>query len=186
MTHVILRSDRLRLLPLSDEHMDLEYLLDTDPEVMRYVGGPALDRTVVERSHARRMELGRRRDGLGFWVGFAGDLFVGLLMLPPAHGPDQPDDPGVADLGYRLSPPAWGAGYGREAVRLLLTHAFGSVGMRAVLAQTRSDNHRSRRLLDAVGMTHVRDFQSLDAAPGAPLDSEYRLSRKEWRTPPVG
>ena len=40
--------------------------------------------------------------GLGFWIGIVDDEFVGWWTLQPAHGPDQPDDRDVADLGYRL------------------------------------------------------------------------------------
>ena len=79
--------------------------------------------------------MARKVEVLGFWTAFAsagsgGDVgetavvelgaVVGLLMFPPAHGPDQPNDPGVADLGYRLTTSAWGRGYAREAVAMLL------------------------------------------------------------------
>jgi RimJ/RimL family protein N-acetyltransferase len=178
----LLRSERLRLTPLADEHLELEYTLDTNADVMRYLGGPAADRGTVQRSHARRMALGKQREGLGFWVAHANELFVGLLMLPPAHGPDQPDGPTVADLGYRLHPTAWGHGYGREAATVLLGHAFDGVGMRKVIAQTRSDNHRSRRLLEDVGMYFVRDFRSLTDHSGGPLDCEYELGHDQWST----
>lgn len=176
----LLRTERLRLTPLADEHLELEYELDMDAEAMRYVGGPAADRATVQRSHARRMALSRLREGLGFWVAHADEQFVGLLMLPPAHGPDQPDDPTVADLGYRLSPPAWGHGYGREAVTAVLRHAFDGVGMQRVIAQTRSDNHRSRRLLERVGLHFVRDFRSLADHSSGPVDCEYELGRDAW------
>jgi hypothetical protein len=48
------------------------------------------------------MAAAQKVDGLGFWAGLADDEFVGRWILQPAHGPDQPDDPGVADLGSRL------------------------------------------------------------------------------------
>jgi RimJ/RimL family protein N-acetyltransferase len=184
----VLMTDRLVLRPLAPEHLDLEIRLDLDAEVMAYVGGVAGSRADVERSHARRMELATKVEGLGFWMAFArtdpgpenaertGE-FVGLMMLPPAHGPDQPNDPGVADLGYRLARPAWGQGYGREAAVRLLEHAFATVGLDRVIAQTRSDNLRSRRLLEAVGMRFVRTFRSLDDHSDGPLDVEYEMGR---------
>ncbi len=46
------------------------------------------------------------------------------MMLPPAHGPDQPDDPGVADLGYRIQRRYWRQGLATEASLALLRHAF--------------------------------------------------------------
>ena len=47
------------------------------------------------------MAAAQKVDGLGL-AGLVDDEFVGWWILQPAHGPDQPNDPGVADLGYRL------------------------------------------------------------------------------------
>jgi hypothetical protein len=78
------------------------------------------------------MALTDKVDGLGFWMAFgshgtgrdamppaqeAEGEFVGLMMLPPAHGPDQPDDPTVSDLGYRLVRRDWRQGLASEASR---------------------------------------------------------------------
>jgi RimJ/RimL family protein N-acetyltransferase len=195
MTHPVLTTERLVMRPLTSEHLELEVQLDLDADVMAHVGGPAGSRADVERSHARRMELGSRVDGLGFWMTVARadptgptvprpGAFIGLMMLPPAHGPDQPDEPGVADLGYRLARSAWGNGYGREAAVRLLGHAFTTVGLDRVIAQTRSDNVRSRRLLETIGMEYVRTFRSLDDHSDGPLDVEYDMHRSDQVTRP--
>ena len=39
-----LRTPRLTLVPLADEHLELEYELDSDPAVMRYLTGRAATR----------------------------------------------------------------------------------------------------------------------------------------------
>jgi RimJ/RimL family protein N-acetyltransferase len=175
-------SARLRLVPLADEHLPLEMALDTDPTVMAYVGGPARSAAAVAESHTRRLALATRRPGLGFWAAFCREDFVGLMMLPPAHGPDQPNDLDVADLGYRLAPTAWDHGFGREAATLLLSHAFDTVGMKRVIAQTRTDNARSRKLLEAIGMRYVRDFRSADDFSDGPLDCEYEVTIADRKT----
>lgn len=41
MAQPTLQSDRLRLVPLADEHLELEVEPDSDPEVMRYIIGRA-------------------------------------------------------------------------------------------------------------------------------------------------
>jgi hypothetical protein len=57
---------RLTLVPLADEHLELE--LDSDPEVMRYLTSWAATRDEVERAHRRRSRVrlldGLRRRGL--------------------------------------------------------------------------------------------------------------------------
>ena len=194
----ILRTDRLLLVPLADRHLELEVELDSDPEVMRYIGGRARSREEVVASHARRMALAGRVDGLGFWMAFGsgGDVpgatpppteddgeFVGLLMLPPAHGPDQPDDPTVSDLGYRLVRRFWRLGLASEASRTLLRHAFEYVGQSRVIAQTLAVNAGSRGVMEAVGLRYVRTYphQLDEPVPGAELgEVEYEMTREMW------
>ena len=196
MPQPILRTDRLLLVPLADRHFDLEVELDSDPEVMRYLTGRARSRDEVAESHARRMSIGDTVDGLGHWIAFAaagdgGDPpatedeggFVGLMMLPPAHGPDQPDDPTVADLGYRLLRRHWRKGFASEASRTLLRHAFDTVGQSRVIAQTMAVNAGSRGVMEAVGMRYVRTFFPVwdDPLPGAELgEVEYEMTREMW------
>lgn len=184
----ILRTDRLLLVPLADRHLGLEVELDSDPEVLRYLFGRARSRDEVVASHALRMASAGPVDGLGFWVAFAAgggedDDFVGLMMLPPAHGPDQPDDPTVADLGYRLARRHWRKGLASEASRALLAHAFDTVGQRRVIAQTMTVNAGSQGVMKAVGMRYVRTYFPSwdDPLPGAESgEVEYEMTGAMW------
>jgi RimJ/RimL family protein N-acetyltransferase len=198
MPQPILRTARLLLVPLADRHLELEVELDADPEVMRYLDGRARSRDEVITSHTRRMGLGGTVDGLGYWMAFGtaggrrnsaapeseaeGD-FIGLMMLPPAHGPDQPVDPTVADLGYRLVRRCWRQGLASEASRALLRHAFDTVGQHRVIAQTMAVNAGSRGVMEAVGMRHVRTYFPHwdDPLPGADQgEVEYEMTREMW------
>lgn len=187
MVQPVLLTERLRLVPLADEHLEAEVSLDADPEVLRYLWGRARSRAEVEASHVERMAHARPVDGLGFWMAFArdgGDV-IGLMMLPPAHGPDQPDDPTVCDLGYRLFRRHWGRGFATEAASALLDHAFGTVGQRLVIAQTMAVNRPSRTVMERLGMAHVRTFRGTwdEPLPGAEEgEVEYAISREEWRS----
>jgi RimJ/RimL family protein N-acetyltransferase len=186
----ILRTERLLLVPLADRHLDLEVGLDADPEVLRYLFGRARSRDEVAASHAERMALGRKVDGLGFWMAFGpsgaerADEFIGLMMLPPAHGPDQPDDPAVAELGYRIVRRHWRQGFAGEASRALLRHAFDTVGQSRVIAQTMAVNAGSQAVMKSVGMRYVRTYFPVwdDPLPGAELgEVEYELTREMWQ-----
>jgi RimJ/RimL family protein N-acetyltransferase len=182
-----LQTERLVLVPLDDSHLELEVELDSDPEVLRYLFGRARSRDEVVESHARRMGLGTKVDGLGYWIAFDAkdEEFVGLMMLPPAHGPDQPDDPTVADLGYRLLAKYWRQGLGSEASRVLLRYAFETVGLNRVIAQTMAVNAGSRGVMKAVGMRHTRTYfpdWGDDALPDADQgEVEYEITAEMWR-----
>jgi RimJ/RimL family protein N-acetyltransferase len=199
MPQPILRTARLLLVPLADRHLELEVRLDSDPEVLRYISGRAHTRDEVVESHARRLAHAGKVDGLGHWMAFgSGDCshdstapesaddggFIGLMMLPPAHGPDQPDDPTVADLGYRIARRYWRKGLASEASRALLRHAFDTVGQNRVIAQTMAVNLGSRGVMTAIGMRYVRTyFPSWDQPlPGADLgEVEYEMTRGMWQ-----
>jgi RimJ/RimL family protein N-acetyltransferase len=104
-------------------------------------------------------------------------------MLPPANGPDQPDDPTVAELGYRLLRRHWRQGFASEASRVLLRHAFDTVGQRKVIAQTMAVNAGSRGVMSAVGMRHVRTYFPHwdEPLPGAEAgEVEYEITRAMW------
>ena len=191
MPQPVLRTDRLLLVPLADEHLELEVQLDADPEVLRFLFGRARSREEVVASHAGRMALGTKVDGLGFWMAFRHDdgEFAGLMMLPPAHGPDQPDDPAVAELGYRMVRRYWRQGLATEASRALLRHAFATVGQRRVIAQTMAVNAGSRGVMEAVGMRYVRTFFPVwdDPLPGSEQgEVEYEITLQEWRNTESG
>lgn len=184
MTQPTLHTERLRLVPLADEHLELEVELDSDPEVMRYLYGRAATRAEVEQAHRRRLAAARKVPGLGFWIGFAGDDFVGWWILQPPHGPDQVKVPGEADLGYRLLRRHWRRGYASEGSRELIRYGFTEVGLHRIFAQTMAVNTPSRATMNAVGLTFARAFVSAEdyePIPGAEQgEVEYELTREKW------
>ncbi|QZY29566.1 GNAT family N-acetyltransferase [Nocardioides coralli] len=78
-------------------------------------------------------------------------------------------DEAAAELGYRLRRTAWGHGYATEGSRVLLDHAFETLGLQRVWAQTMAVNTRSRGVMERLGMRHVRTYQGEweDPLPGA-------------------
>src|ERR1700679_497112 len=114
MAQPTLYTERLTLLPLADEHLELEVELDRDPEVMRYLTGRARTRSEVEEAHHRRLAAAEKVPGLGFWIGFDHVVFIGWWILQAPDGPDQLDVAGEAELGYRLLKRHWRRGYAKE------------------------------------------------------------------------
>ncbi len=183
MPQQTLHTARLTLVPLVDEHLEWEVELDSDPEVMRYLSGRASSREEVEAGHARRLTRAQKVDGLGFWIGLVDDEFVGWWTLQPAHGPDQPDDPGVADLGYRLLRRHWRKGLASSGARELVRYGFDDIGLDRIIAQTLSANAGSRAVMERVGLTYVRTFPSSMTGPVEGLEEgevEYEMTREQW------
>jgi RimJ/RimL family protein N-acetyltransferase len=183
MPQQTLQTERITLVPLADEHLKWEVELDSDPEVMRYLSGQASTREEVEAGHARRMAAAQKVDGLGFWVGLVDDEFVGWWTLQPAHGPDQPNDPDVADLGYRLLRRHWRRGLASEGARELVRYGFDNVGLDRIIAQTMTVNASSRTVMERIGLTYVRTFPTSTTAPLEGVEEgevEYEMTREQW------
>ncbi|GAA3443806.1 GNAT family N-acetyltransferase [Planomonospora venezuelensis] len=184
MSQATLRTGRIRLVPLSDEHLEHEVELDADPEVMRYLGnGRARTREEVEILHHRRLAVAGRVPGLGFWAGLVDGRFVGWWILEPPERTDQGPAEGQAELGYRLLRRHWRRGLASEGARELVRHGFEDLGLDRVFAETMAVNTASRATMAAIGMQYVRTFH-LDwdePIPGSELgDVEYAITRQEW------
>jgi len=176
----VLRTSRLTLVPLAAEHLRYEVELDADPQVMRYLGsGTARSADEVESYHRLRLAAAERVAGLGFWVGFTGEQFVGWWQLEPPERPDQ----GQAELGYRLLRRHWRQGLASEGARELLRHGFADLGLHRIFAETMMVNEASRATMASVGLRYVRTFVADwdDPIPGAEHgEVEYAISRDEW------
>ena len=178
-----LRTPRLLLVPLGDEHLADEVELDADPEVMRYLTGRARTRAEVEALHRDRLATAAVVPGLGFWAGSVDGEFVGWWLLGPPSRADQGPVAGRAELGYRLLRRHWRRGLASEGSRELLRHGFGDLGLARVFAETMAVNAASRATMAAVGLTHVRTFHLDvdDPLPGTGLgEVEYATTREEW------
>jgi RimJ/RimL family protein N-acetyltransferase len=190
MAQATLTTQRIRLVPLSDEHLEHEVELDSDPEVMRFLGnGRARSREEVEAVHRARLAAAEPVAGLGFWSGFVGGEFVGWWILQPPEREDQGPVAGQAELGYRLRRRYWRQGLASEGSRELIRHGFEDLGLDRIFAETMAVNVASRATMASVGLRHVRTFHLEwdEPLPGTEEgEVEYAITRTEWlaaRTP---
>lgn len=191
MTQPTLRTDRILLVPLSDEHLEYEIELDSDPEVMRYLHGRSRTRAEVETAHRQRIAAASQVPGLGFWAGFVdaagdgpgGSEFVGWWILAPPDRPDQGPVEGQAELGYRLLRRHWRKGLASEGARELIRYGFEDLGLTRIFAETMAVNTASRATMAAVGLSYARAFHLDWDEPlaGAELgEVEYAITREQW------
>jgi RimJ/RimL family protein N-acetyltransferase len=154
-----LRTDRLTLRPLADHDLDDLVAMNGDPEVMAFIGPPTSRSDVAA-------ELPSLVDGdgeFGLWAGVADDVFAGVWFLSR-----DPDDAQAGEIGWRLPRRAWGHGYAVEGARAIIERAFTTLGLGRVWAETMAVNIRSRRVMDRLGMSHVRTYVGTwdDPIPG--------------------
>ncbi|WP_324758693.1 GNAT family N-acetyltransferase [Haloarcula sp. GH36] len=71
---------------------------------------------------------------------------IGLNRVAPTTG--------AAELGYYLTPEAWGNGYATDAARTVVDYAFAELRLHRVYARAFAGNDGSRRVLEKVGFEH--------------------------------
>ncbi len=178
MTRPTLVTARLRLCPLTDDLAPDLVALNADPEVMRYVSG---EPETEEQTLAALPDWVADQDGLGFWAGFEDDTFVGVWCLC------RDDDPGVAELAYRLPRSAWGRGLATEGAEALLTHGFTDAGLDRVTADTMAANLASRAVLERLGLT-IEETRPAEPPVEGWEQGEvgYAIDRATWPSGPAG
>jgi RimJ/RimL family protein N-acetyltransferase len=178
---VYVATPRMVLRRFTRDDVDLLAALDSDPNVMRY-----LSRTLTPR-HAIEHEVlpgwiaeYAQAPGFGCWAALdsrSGEFLGWFSLRPKGH-------PGQAELGYRLRRAAWGQGLATEGGRALIDRAFGSLAVSRVWAQTMAVNQRSRRVMEKLGMRHIRTFHKHfdEPLPGTEHgEVEYAITREEWQ-----
>jgi RimJ/RimL family protein N-acetyltransferase len=161
----ILETERLLLREFDEADIETFYLLGSDPAIIRYTGDPGGGMTSIE--HA--LEILRanpladyKKHGFGRWacvhkessevIGFAGLKYM-----------DERDE---VDIGYRLLPQYWGAGFATEAASAALDFGFRSLQLKEIIGLAVPDNAASIRVLEKLGMGFVEmvDYFGLQAA----------------------
>jgi RimJ/RimL family protein N-acetyltransferase len=177
-------TSRLRLEPVTDEHLPLLVELNSDPEVMRFIRGRAATpvETADEWQRRRQLQSDPAR-GLGYWMGFTDDEFVGWWSASSFA-----NDPTQAGLGYRLVRAAWGRGLATEGAVRMLDQAFTCPDIRRVVASTMAVNAASRAVLTKAGLRHVDSWvgdweDPIDGWEQGEVG--YEVTREEWLASPT-
>ena len=173
MSEVFAVTDRLILRDFRPADLPLYIELSTDPEVMRYVGGPrSAERCETELADISRqyadigygmLAIERREDG----------AFLGICGLSIEQW--YPND---LQIGWRLFQRYWGCGYAREAALVWRDHAF-SRDIDRLISISDVPNTRSHRLMQRIGLSYDHtatlsdDHETFDA-------HIYALSRQDW------
>lgn len=179
-----LETARLLLRPIDGGDVDAVHALHTDDDVMRYLSRERARREDVRTGTIPRMRAWAEQDpawGYAAAVERATGTFLGWFLLRPAV--DRPPRLRELEIGWRFHRAAWGHGYATEGAATLLAHAFTARPVDTVFATTMAVNTPSRRVMERLGMHHVRTFheEHADPLPGTEHgEVEYVITRDEW------
>ena len=162
-----LETPRLILREFTEADAEALFELDSDPEVMRYIGPYQLGDVEAYRARVQTLNIPyyAQHPGYGVWAAVekAGGAFLGWFLLRPAlayrfavEAGFRADD---VELGYRFRRAAWGKGYATEGSRGLVYDAFTRLDAACVVAVALVGNRASTRVMEKVGLRRVAEFR---------------------------
>lgn len=158
-----LETERLILRALEEADFERMFLMDSDPEVMKYIGVPPLTdineskeviqmiRKQYEENGVGRLAVVEKESGLV--VGWSG-----LKLLTKAVNGYQ----NVLELGYRFVPESWGKGYATESGIASLDYGFHELNAEVIYAYAHSEHEASNHILRKLGFQKTSEFEEPD------------------------
>ena len=172
-----LHTERLRLDPWAPADAKLLADLARTPAVMRHIGDGTT--WTDARIHDVAAHIGSHWSGHGFGWRVArlhDGTPIGFIALNYA-GEGAGVDPGEYEIGWWLTPGAWGRGLASEGAAAVRDEAFGRVGAPSILARIAPANAGSLAVAAAIGLRH----ESESTGRGGETIAVLRLSAGAWR-----
>ena len=170
-----IETDRLLLRPETLADCDDIYRINTDPDVMRYIGDGSILSLSRDELYERLGQLLPKRVnddyGLAAVVLKETKQYIGACWLKHDHFCD-----GI-ELGYRYMKDVWGNGYATEAARSVLQAGFQLPQLEKVFVRTHPDNHASIRVIEKLGFKYVDGKYDSLANTNTPV---YQLARLDY------
>ena len=177
----LLEGERVRLRAHRDDDVARMFAVYSDPAVMRYWSRAPMTDEAEARRHVDEIRA-NVPTGLMLQWGLArrsDDVVLGHVSLFSLDAVQA-----RAEIGYALGSAHWRQGYAREALELLLAHAFGTLGLRRLEADVDPRNRASTTLLERLGFRHEGTLRERWFVQGELQDSAmYGLLARDWRAP---
>jgi [ribosomal protein S5]-alanine N-acetyltransferase len=166
-----LLTDRLILRDITETDAELLFDLDSDPEVMRYIGPRPAPDVAAYRDRTRTVYVPFQAHpwhGVRIALDRGSGEFLGWVFVRPAThskfaseiGWTRPDE---VEVGYRYRRSAWGRGLATEAATPLVRIALADAATTAVVACAEAGNAGSLRVLEKLGLERVGEVRLSEA-----------------------
>jgi len=173
-----LTSGRVILRPLRPADASDILRVFSDPVAMRYWSSPPMSSPVEATRLIEEIQARQAQGGFFQWgVAQSGsDSVVGTCTLFQIVREHQ-----RAEVGFILRSDLWGQGLAREAVAVMIAHAFDTLGLHRLEADTDPRNERCLKLLTRLGFREEGRLRERWHVGGEVQDSVLLgLLREEW------
>jgi [ribosomal protein S5]-alanine N-acetyltransferase len=157
-----IQTERLVIRCMARKDLEPLYKLNSDPEVMRYVGrGQPWTREFTEQIIGPI--IANSNNHILDWVTIAekkSNKFVGivcLLRLPEIHRAQVGGGPYI-EVGWRILWEHWNQGYATEAATAVVDYGFKVRDLKELACIVDERNARSLRVVEKLGFQHMRTY----------------------------
>ncbi|MCE3259502.1 MAG: GCN5-related N-acetyltransferase [Bacteroidetes bacterium] len=149
---IVAQTDRLYLREMTPDDAEQAYLLNLDPEVIRYTGDVAFASVEEARNFLMNYESFKKY-GFGRWavIDKQSHEFLGWCGLK--YSPEINE----YDIGFRFFKKHWGKGYATESAMACLDLGFNRFNMPSIVGRAAKENHASINVLKKLGLTYLKD-----------------------------
>ncbi len=175
--NIHIETPRLILRELQPEDAEALFIMDSNPEVHRYLGDPILTHIDQAIETIARVQKQYLDFGIGRWavVERSSGKMIGWSGLKYVDKPFYHTRADYYDVGYRFQPQYWGKGYATETAQAALEYAFMKMQLPKVCATADMNNLASRRVLEKAGLKHIEILDD-DGYAVAWLE----ITKEEW------
>lgn len=158
-----LETERLLLRKLEENDYERLFLLDSDPEVMKYIGVPVLKDVNQSKDVIRMIQKQYEDNGIGRFavIEKESNLLIGWsglkFLTKEINGYNN-----IYELGYRFLPEYWGKGYATESAKASLDYGFNDLNIDVIYAMAHSENDGSNHILQKLGFERTGEFMEPD------------------------
>jgi ribosomal-protein-alanine N-acetyltransferase len=147
-------------LPDPAHHLDVASRQFGDPRVAQWhwpgeLGGPRVRSDVREMLIRYGMALSS--GGVGHW--WWREKATGSLVAQVGLNATDVEGEAAVEVGWSVDPERWGEGFAVEAAEAALVWGFEVAGLERIVSFTMPSNHASRRVMEKLGMSYLRNFQ---------------------------
>lgn len=167
-----IETKRLVLRPPEERDLEGWAALDSDERAVKFLGGP-MSRVDSWQGLATAAGMWSLRGcGLFSVLEKTTDTWIGRL------GPWFPEGALGTEIGWAISPAAWGKGYATEGAQAAMSWAFDRLGWTDVIHCIDEDNLASIAVAERLGSTWLRADREADGK----AVQVYGQTREAWRS----
>lgn len=149
----ILETSRTYLREMTPADAEAAYLLNLDPDVIKYTGDVAFESVAQAENFLKNYDH-YQQYGFGRWavINKSDGEFLGWCGLKYSKEYDE------FDIGFRFFKKYWNKGYATETAKKCLDFGFYELGIDRIVGRAMKDNIASIKVLEKLGMVFLTTF----------------------------